>query len=95
MSLEAQAAELGIPMQIVVDDDTRYSYCSAHTATLTSLEGKHAYYSGECDNRHVYHVKRLVSELQSEYKKKLQVGANGKLVWGMDEGFKAGELEEF
>lgn len=95
MSLEAEAARLGIPMTIQVDDELRYSDCDAHMATLTGIEGKHAQYQGECNMGHIYDVKRLVSELQSEYKKKLMIGAEGKLVFGLDEGFKAGDLQEY
>lgn len=94
MSLESEAASLGIPMKIVVDDKLRYSYCDAHEAVLVSLEGKHAIYKGQCANGHRYEVKRLVSELQAEFSQKLQF-INGRLSLGREEGFKAGDLEEF
>lgn len=93
-SLEAQAAELGIPMQIQIDDETRYSYCDAHMATLASLEGKHAIYKGECANGHTYEVKRLVAELQAEVKRTMQI-INGEVVIGDDAGFSSPGLEEY
>lgn len=94
MTLEAEARSLGIPMQIHVDDETRYSWCSAHMANLTGIEGKHAIYKGECANGHLYEVRRLISELQQEMKNSVQI-INGGVVVGKDEGFSSPGLAEY
>lgn len=89
-SLEAQAASLGIPMQMTVDDGLRYSYCDAHVANLASIEGKIAIYRGECGNRHEYEQRFEVEELQ-----RMARIENGEIVVGNGKAFKAEELEEF
>lgn len=89
-TLEAQAKQLGIPMQVVVDDGLRYSYCAAHTATLASIEGTRAVYSGECANRHKYEMTYEIHELQQ----KAQI-VNGEIVVGEGKGYKAQDLEEY
>jgi hypothetical protein len=94
MSLESQATELGIPMQIRIDDKTRYSYCDAHMANLASIEGKHAIYKGECANGHVYEVRRLIAELQQEVVRSAQI-INGEVVVGDGKSFAATDLEEY
>jgi len=89
MSLEAQARNLGIPMQMVVDDGLRYDYCDAHSATLVSIEGTKAVYGGECNNGHIYEMEYEIEELQQ----KAHI-ENGEIVYGTEKGFKAGKLEE-
>lgn len=90
VSLEAQAAKLGIPMKVKVDDGLRYSYCDAHMATLISIEGTHAVYKGVCANRHKYSLRMKIEELQNMARIE-----GGEVVYGAGKGFKAEELEEF
>jgi hypothetical protein len=95
-TLESEAAELGIPMQIVIDDETRQEDCDAHAATLVSIDGgKHATYQGQCNMGHHYKVRRLVSELQAEYKKKVTYDVHGEVQYGLGEDFDGGNLEEY
>ncbi len=90
-SLAAKALELGIPMQIEIDNELRYSYCDAHMADLASLEGKkYAIYKGECSCRHTYEIRREIQELQQS----AQI-VNGEIMYGNQKGFVADELEEF
>lgn len=90
MSLEAQAASLGIPMKMIVNDDLRYSYCDAFEATLASIEGQKAFYKGVCVNGHRYEMDFLIDEL----KEKASI-VNGEIVFGEDKGFKAQDLEAY
>lgn len=89
-TLEAQAAALGIPMKMMVNDDLRYSYCDAFEATLASIEGQKAIYQGVCANGHHYEMDFLIDEL----KEKASI-VNGEIVFGHDKGFKAQDLEEY
>lgn len=90
-SIAAQARELGIPMQIPIDDELRHSYCDARMADLASIEGKKtAVYKGECSCRHTYMIRREIQELQ----RSAQI-LNGEIVYGNEKGFVADELEEF
>lgn len=89
-SLETQAAHLGIPLQMKIDDDTRYSYCSAHMATLASIEGKNAIYKGECNNGHIYEAEFEIEELQ-----RMAHIENGEIVFGDKKGYEADKLEEY
>jgi hypothetical protein len=91
-SLEAQARALGIPMQIVIDNDTRYYNCDAHAASLAEItdNGKFAVYQGQCSNGHHYEVRRSIKELQSEMHIE-----NGELVYGQGQSFDGGELEVY
>lgn len=89
-SLEAKAKELGIPMQLVVDDGLRYSYCAAHMGTLTAIEGTLTVYSGQCGNRHRYEMRYEIQELQ-----KMAHIENGEIVVGQGKGYKADNLEEY
>lgn len=90
MSLEAQAAQLGIPMSITVTDKLRYSYCDAHQANLASIEGKQAVYKGECANGHNYEMEYEIEELQ-----RMARIENGELVFGDGKGYQATDLEEY
>jgi hypothetical protein len=95
MSLESQARELGIPMRIVIDDETRQDGCDAHAATLVSLDGKHATYQGVCNMGHHYKMKRLVTELQDEYMKSFEVDVHGEISMGYGESEDASSLREY
>lgn len=90
MSLAAQAAALGIPMKMIVDDGLRYSYCDAHEATLMSIEGDKALYQGTCNAGHHYEMAYEITELQ----KGVSI-VNGELVYGKSKDFKAPSLEEY
>lgn len=89
-SLESQASELGIPMEIVIDDSTRYPECDAHAATLASIEGTKAIYRGQCANRHVYRMEYEIHELQQQ----VEV-IDGEYVVGQGKGHKLDDLEEY
>jgi hypothetical protein len=89
-TLESQANLFGIPMQITIDNDLRYSDCDAHMATLTSIEGKHAIYKGECMMGHNYEMSYEIEEL-----KKMAHIENGEIVFGDKKDFVAGDLEEY
>lgn len=67
IGLRAKAGRLGIPLKIAITDDIRYDYCDARIADLTSIEGKHALYTGECSCGHNYQLKRLIADLQKEH----------------------------
>jgi hypothetical protein len=91
MELESKAADLGIPMKMMVNDDLRYSYCSAFEATLASIEGQTAIYQGVCANGHHYKMDFEIAELQ----RKASI-MNGEIVFGGDDkGYKAQDLEEY
>lgn len=89
-SLESQAASLGIPLHIVIDDRMRYSSCDAHAANLASIEGTQAIYQGECAMGHHYDMEFEIEEL-----KKMAHIENGELVFGDKKGFVSDGLEEF
>lgn len=89
-SLEVQARDLGIPMEIEIDDGTRYDYCDAHMGTLASIEGTTAVYKGQCSNRHVYQMRVEIEELRRRYSI-----VDGELVMGEEKGYKANDLEEY
>lgn len=94
MSLESRARSLGIPMKMVIDDGLRYQECNAHAATLTSIEGKHAIYKGECGVGHTYEQKFLIADLKASAGQKYSI-VNGKLTIGKDKIYKAKNLEEY
>lgn len=89
-SLEAKANKLGIPMQIPIDNHLRYSYCDAHAATLQSIEGTYAVYSGQCACGHEYRMRYEIEEL-----KKMSRIENGEIVVGQGKGYIAEDLGEF
>ena len=89
-SLEAQAAALGIPMRITVNDDLRYVDCDAHSAMLVAVHGTEATYQGECNVGHHYEMRFQVDEL-----KKMAHIENGEIVYGSAKSFVADGLEEF
>jgi hypothetical protein len=88
--MEAKAEALGIPMQLMVNDDLRYSYCDAFEATLVSIEGTKAIYQGVCANGHHYEMDFEIEEL-----KKQAYIENGEIVYGSKKDFVAGDLEEY
>ena len=90
MSIEAQAAELGIPMEVKIDDLTRYDTCDAHMATLVSIEGTRALYKGQCVNQHVYEQTFEIAELQQMARIE-----GDEIVYGSGKAFKANGLEEY
>jgi hypothetical protein len=89
-ALEAQANELGIPMQMQIDNNIRQAGCDAHMANLASIEGTTALYKGECANRHVYEARFQIEEL-----KKMARIENGEIVIGGQKGYQAEELGEY
>ena len=90
--MEAQANQLGIPMQISITDDVRHHDCDARVADLVALEdnNKIAVYKGECNVGHNYETRLEVHELQQQARIE-----NGELKFGSDKGFDGGKLEEF
>jgi hypothetical protein len=88
-SLQAQASSLGIPMTIPIDDGLRYEECDAHLATLKSIEGTKAVYQGQCNMGHNYMQDFEIEELQQ-----MVHVENGELVYGVDKGYQAQNLEE-
>lgn len=89
-TLEEKANQLGIPMQVQIDDAVRYPECVAHLASLASIEGKFAVYKGECNMRHVYQMRYEIEELQQ----RAQI-VNGELSFGGAKSFQAQPLEEY
>lgn len=90
MSLEAQAATLGIPLHIQIDNDTRYSDCVAHAANLVSIEGRNAVYKGECGVGHQYENEFTIEELRNMARIE-----NGSIVYGTGKTPELPSLGEF